>query len=67
MPIGLSGSNSSIGGDSTASLMLIELRAQSVLFQQLLGSSQAEDMLGILRNDQAFQLQIPTPLPGAAR
>lgn len=65
MSQGLSGSSGSIDGDSTASLTLLELRAQSVLLQALLGTNQAIDGIGRLRNDQAFELGIPTPLPGA--
>lgn len=65
MSQGLSGSNGSIDGDSTASLALIELRAQSVLLQALLGGTYAIDGIGRLRNDQAFELGIQTPLPGA--
>jgi hypothetical protein len=67
MAQGLSGSNASLDGDPTANLVLIELRAQSNLLLSLLGTTGAGDQIGTLRNDQAFELGIPTPLPGSGR
>lgn len=68
MATGLSGdTEADIGGDPTADLSLIEQRVTNNLLQSLLGTNQAMDQLGRLRDDQAFQLQIPTPLPGAGR
>jgi hypothetical protein len=68
MPIGIAGdSQTTDSGVSTSQLSLIEQRVISNLLQTLLGTNQAIDGLGDLRNDQAFQLQIPTPLPGAGR
>jgi hypothetical protein len=66
MATGIAGDTSpvTIGADPVIELLLIETRAQSVLLQQLLGSDQAQDQIGELRNDQAFQLGIPVPLPG---
>ena len=67
MPNGISGDSSSgviLGGDPTENLMLIELRVLSNLMQNLLGNSNALDGLGELRNDQAFALGVPVPLPG---
>jgi hypothetical protein len=67
MPTGLSGSNPGIGGDSIAELQLVELRAMNAQLLNLLGTTQAQDEVGMLRNDAAFALQIPVPLPGAGR
>lgn len=69
MSQGLSGSNGSIDGQNTANMQLIESRVTNELLLALLGTSQvgSDDGLGRLRNDQAFELEIPTPLPGAGR
>jgi hypothetical protein len=69
MPNGISGDTNVpvlIGADPTEDLMLIELRTLSNLLQGLLGTNQAVDQLEVLRNDQAYQLSIPLPLPGAS-
>lgn len=64
MPTGLSGdSNISIGGDPISELVLIENRVVSNLLQVMLGSAIFDD-LNVIRNDQAFELGIPMPVPG---
>ena len=69
MPIGISGDSilTLYNGLPQPDMDTIELRTISTLLQTLLGSSQAIDNLGTIRNDQAFELEIPTPLPGADR
>lgn len=67
MAQGLSGSNASLDGEATANQILTEARVTNNLLYTLLGTSQAQDELGTLRNDAAFALGIPTPLPGAGR
>lgn len=65
MPTGLSGDSSiSVGGDPVSVLNLLEDRVISNLLQTLLGTNQGIDELNILRNDQAFELGIPMPVPG---
>lgn len=67
MSQGLSGSSGTLDGESTATQILTEQRVTNNLLYTLLGTSQAHDDLGTLRNDAAFSLGIPTPLPGAGR
>jgi hypothetical protein len=64
---GDSGSGPLIGGYTPGELMTIELRVVSNLLQTFLGVNGGGDGLGVLRNDQAFELQLPTPIPGAGR
>lgn len=67
MAIGLAGDTSvSIGGDPISELQLIEMRVTTNLLQSLLGTNQAADELNTVRNDQAFELGIPVPVPGNA-
>lgn len=69
MATGISGDNTGvvISGDPVSELILIEMRTQNALLQQLLGSNgQAIDQLEFLRNDAAFALGVSTPLPGAS-
>lgn len=66
MPIGIAGDSIvTFNGLPAPDLGVIELRVISNLLQSLLGTNVAYDDLGVLRNDQAFELSIPTPLPGA--
>lgn len=68
MPIGIAGDSlPSDGGVSTAQLSLVELRTISNYILNLLGTNQVIDEVDEIRNDQAFELQIPTPLPGTGR
>ena len=66
MPTGIAGDSigATIAGIPADELNLVELRVISNLLQSLLGSNQAIDELRILRNDQATELTIPTPIPG---
>ena len=50
-------------GDPTADLETIELRVISGLLQQQMGNTQ-QDQLSVLRNDVAFELGTPQPVPG---
>ena len=61
MSLGLAGDNSTTGGDQTAQLMLVELRALSNLIQAQTGTAALEDLNGI-RQDIANSLGV-TPLP----
>lgn len=66
MAQGLSGNTVvSIGNDPVVQLTLIEMRVLSNLLQAQSGN-QAIDELNVLRNDQAFELGIPTPVPGTS-
>jgi hypothetical protein len=67
MAIGISGDSVvvSANGYPSEDLMAIELRVVSNLMQSLLANGQAgQDELRILRNDQAFELGLPSPVPG---
>ncbi len=68
MATGISASNISptIGGDPVITLALLELRTLSNLIQAQSGN-QAIDNLDQLRNDQAFELGIPMPVPGTGK
>jgi hypothetical protein len=55
--------NVAIQGFSNVTLEAIELRVISNLLQQQSGNASQED-LKILRNDQAFDLGLPSPVPG---
>lgn len=50
-------------GYSNAGLVITELRTISNLLQSQNGS-QALDELNVIRNDQAFELGLPQPVPG---
>ena len=50
-------------GYPTADLETIELRVISGLLQQQMGNTQ-QDQLSVLRNDVAFELGTPLPVPG---
>lgn len=66
MPVGISGSNnipSATGGYPDVALAAIELRVLSNLMQMQMGT-QNQDELRVLRNDQAFELGLPIPVPG---
>lgn len=65
MPTGISGSNAgaTINGLPVSEYQLIESRVISNLLQAQSGN-QAVDSLAILRNDQAFELGLPTPVIG---
>lgn len=54
------------GTQSLSSLDLVELRVISNLIQAqgLAGGNSNADQLSTLRNDQAFELGIPTPVTG---
>ena len=68
MPTGLSGDSiSTTGNDQTVQLQLAELRVMNSQLLKYLGTNQVMDNLDTLRNDEAFALQIPTPLPGIGR
>lgn len=67
MAIGISGDTSfpTAGGVTDESLILVELRTLSNLLQNpAWGTSQAQEELKAIRNDQAFELGLPTPVPG---
>lgn len=68
MAFGISGDSvvsipTTAGSYSTENLILIELRVHSVLLQTLIGTM-TQDQLSTLRNDQAFELGLPTPVIG---
>lgn len=68
MPTGISGSNGEggmIGSYTPDELQVVELRVISNLLQAYLAANGGLDGLGVIRNDQAFELSLPTPLPGA--
>ncbi len=50
-------------GYPAADLETIELRVISGLLQQQMGNTQ-QDQLSVLRNDVAFELGTPQPVPG---
>jgi hypothetical protein len=68
MAIGISGDTQfpTAGGVTDESLILIELRTISNLLQSpTTGTNQGQgDELRVLRNDQATELGLPTPVPG---
>lgn len=66
MPIGIAGDSVFlIDGLPAPSYDTIELRTITNVLQSLLGNGgQAVDELNVIRNDQAFELGIPTPIPG---
>ena len=66
MATGISGSNSgqTLDGYQDGTLAIVELRTISQLLQNLLGTNQAADDLKQVRQDQAFDLGILTPIPG---
>lgn len=61
MAQGLSGSNAIQGNE-----MLVELRAMNAQLQAMLGTADSDE-LDVLRNDAAFALGLPTPVPGTGR
>ena len=64
MPTGLSGDTISVtAGFQTPQLEAVELRVISNLLQQQ-APNQSQDDLRVLRNDQAFELGLPPPIPG---
>jgi hypothetical protein len=65
MPIGISGDSSypTLSGVPVDEYSLVELRVISNLLQLQQGNFSLDE-LRILRNDQAFELGIPTPVPG---
>lgn len=66
MPVGIAGDSAvTIGGLPAADLSVIEMRVMSNLLQQYLSAGQSLDELNTMRGDQAFELGIATPLPGA--
>lgn len=69
MAIGIAGDSIiTFGGLPAPDLGTIELRTISSLLAQTLAIGQdGVDTVENIRNDEAFQLQIPTPLPGAGR
>ena len=70
MAVGIAGDSTvTIGGLPAPDLADIELRVISNLLQQISNTLSlpllaAQDELNTLRTDQAFELGIPTPLPG---
>jgi len=66
---GLSGNSGSIlvSGVDANVLALLEIRVQNELLTKYLGTNQVQEQLDTLRNDQAFELNVPTPLPGVGR
>lgn len=70
MPTGLSGDTGggiTIGGIDVGELRLLEQRVLTNLLIKYLGTNQTLDNIDVLRTDEAFALQIPTPLPGVGR
>lgn len=73
MPIGIAGDNMvSFGGLPAPDMDTIELRVISNIMQQVANllsapGIPAQDELNVLRSDQAFELGVPTPLPGNSR
>ena len=69
MPQGLSGNSGSIlvGGVDANVLNYLENRVQNELLTKLLGTNEVVEVLDQLRTDQAFQLNVATPLPGVSR
>ena len=68
MTIGIAGDSIiTVNGLPLPDLDTIELRTISQLLQTFLAAGSGQDSLTAVRNDQAFELQIPTPLPGAGR
>lgn len=65
MPTGISGSNPGavVAGQPAEALMLVELRTMSNLLQSQSGNVSLDE-LRVLRNDQAFELGLPVPVPG---
>ena len=66
MAIGIAGDSPNVSGQPTENLMLEELRVLTGLIQAQMGN-QALDDLNVLRADQAFELNLPTPVPGSTR
>ena len=67
MAIGISGDTQfpTAGGVTDESLILIELRTISNILQSPnMGTSSGQDELKVIRNDQAVELGLPTPVPG---
>lgn len=54
---------SQLAGYNAVGLDVIELRVISNLLQREM-AAQSQDELRILRNDQAFELASPVPVPG---
>lgn len=67
MAFGISGDNPGVGNQPSVTMLLIEMRAMNNLLQSALSPNAGGDQLGRLRNDQAFELNLSTPLPGAGR
>ncbi len=73
MAIGIAGDTAAaglIGGLPAESVTVIELRTISNVLQSMLGYLSAPtptglDELNVLRNDQAFELGLPQPVPGS--
>lgn len=66
---GLSGNSGAIlvSGVDANVLALLEIRVQNELLTKYLGTNQVQEQLDTLRNDQAFELNVPTSLPGVGR
>lgn len=67
MAFGISGDNPMVGNQPSITMALIELRSLTTLMQDQMGNMAQADTIDRLRNDEAVQLQVPTPLPGAGR
>ena len=68
MAIGISGDTQfpTAGGVTDESLILIELRTlTALLIDPTTGSGQGTQDLRSVRNDQAVDLGLPTPVPGS--
>lgn len=65
MPIGIAGDSAipTINGLPVDEYSLIEQRVISILLQTQMGNM-TQDELRVLRNDQAFELGLPTPIIG---
>ena len=63
MPFLLSQAASLVGGNSVATLSLLEQRVQTALLLQM--TNTADNNQNTLRNDEAPVLGIPVPVPSA--
>jgi hypothetical protein len=68
MAVGIAGDTASgltIANYPYQQLQIVELRTISNLLLNLLGQSEAQDELRVLRNDQAFDLGVAQPVVGS--
>jgi hypothetical protein len=69
MAIGISGDvQAEVGGQNpqpATTMMLLELRTISNLLYSMIDNPPTSGELNVIRNDQAFELNVTTPLPGA--